>query len=83
MTYSLEYTATALKQLKKLEKNTQTRILAALERCRIRPYTNIKKLVESPYFRLRIGDYRAILKIEDNKLIIAVLEIKHRKNVYK
>jgi len=73
----------AKKQLKKLPKQIQDRIIFALKRIRIRPHHFVKSLANSPYFRLRIGDYRLILDIKNNKLIIIVLEIGHRKNIYK
>ncbi|MDD5086545.1 MAG: type II toxin-antitoxin system RelE/ParE family toxin, partial [Candidatus Nanoarchaeia archaeon] len=59
------------------------RIVSTLKRIRIRPYSHIKKLVGSNYFRLRVGDYRVILDIIENKLIIHVIEVGHRKNIYK
>jgi len=81
--YTLIYAEEFFKQIKKLNKDTQKRIISVLERIRIRPYPHLKKLVGSPYFRLRVGDYRVILDIKKNKLIIYVLEVGHRKNIYK
>ena len=81
--YELIYADTALKQLRKLEKDTQQRILNALERLRIRPEScDIKKLVGMPGFRFRVGNYRVIFDIEKEKLHILVLQIGHRKNIY-
>ena len=73
----------AEKQLHKLNKILQERILNTLERIRIRPYHFVKRKAGTPYFILRIGEYRAILSIKNNKLIILVLEIGPRKNIYK
>lgn len=73
----------AKKQLSKLPAQIQDRILKTLERIRIRPYSFVKSLSGSPNFRLRVGDYRVILKIKNNQLIILVLELGHRKNIYK
>ncbi|MBN2142061.1 type II toxin-antitoxin system RelE/ParE family toxin [Candidatus Woesearchaeota archaeon] len=81
--YDIEFTATAEKQLSKLERPLQERIVSSLERIRIRPYPYLKKLVGCPYFRLRVGDYRVILDIREDKLLILVLELGHRKNIYK
>ncbi|MBW2987145.1 type II toxin-antitoxin system RelE/ParE family toxin [Candidatus Woesearchaeota archaeon] len=81
--YSILLSRIAEKQLKKLDKKTQARIISAIKRCRIRPYAHVKRLVESPYFRLRAGDYRIIMAIKENRLLILVIEIKHRKKVYK
>ena len=83
MTYQIFFTNKALKQIKKLEKVDQERIIKSLERIRIRPEVHIKKLVGDPGYKLRVGDYRVILEIEKEKLIILILMIGHRKNIYK
>jgi mRNA interferase RelE/StbE len=82
MIYELTYSECALKQLKKLEKNVRLRLVFALERCRINPHHHVKKLVGYPYFRLRVGDYRVILRVNDNELRILVVELGNRKNIY-
>ena len=82
MIYELVYSDEARKQLKKLHKLIQTRIISTLERVRFKPYAYVKKLVGISYFSLRTGDYRIILDIKDNKLVIFVIEVGHRKNLY-
>jgi mRNA interferase RelE/StbE len=82
MSYTVIFSDNADKQLQKLPIAIQKRIVATIKRCRIRPYPHVKKLVGSHYFRLRIGDYRAILDIIDNKLIILVIKAGHRKRMY-
>jgi mRNA interferase RelE/StbE len=72
----------AKRQLTKLPQDIQERVGYALERIRIRPFHFIKKLAGSPYYRLRVGDYRVILDIRQDKLIIFVVEVGHRKNIY-
>ena len=81
--YTLVYTEEFFKQIKKLNKDIQKRIMSTLERIRIRPYPHVKKLVGNPYFRLRVGNYRVILDIKENRLIIYVLEVGHRRSIYK
>ena len=81
--FDLFFTATSKKFLKKVNKEDKIRIISTLERCRIRPYAHVKKLVSSLYFRLRVGDYRVILDIKAGKLLIIVVEIAHRRNIYK
>ena len=83
MVYGLEFTDTFRKQFSKLEKSIQQRIITALERIRIRPDYFVKRLVGSPYYRIRIGDHRIILDIKHDKLIIIVMEVGHRRNIYK
>lgn len=81
--YALVYSELAVKQLKKLPKELQLRVVSTLERIRIRPYPHVLRLVESPYFRLRVGDYRVILDIKEDKIMIFVIEIGHRNEIYK
>jgi len=80
--YKVEFSQTAEKQLNKLNREIQERIIAVLERIRFKPFHFVKKLINSPYYRLRVGDYRVILDIQKNKLIIFVIELGHRKNIY-
>lgn len=83
MSYEIIFTDTSLKQFKKLEKNVQERIIKALERIRIRPEAHVKKLVGDLGYRLRVGEYRVIIDIYKDKLVILVIKIGHRKNIYK
>lgn len=80
--YGIEFSQTAEKQLYKLEKPAQIRVVSALDRIRVRPYHFVKKLAGSQYFRLRVGDYRVILDIRDDKLVIFVIELGHRRKIY-
>jgi len=83
MSYEIIVSDFAEKQLSKLSEDVQKRIISTLKRCRIRPYPHVKKLVDSKYYRLRVGGYRVILDIVENKLIIYVIEVGHRRNIYK
>lgn len=80
--YEIFFYERAKKQLKKLPSEIQERILAVLDRLKISPHKYVKKLVGTPYFRARVGDYRIILDIQDKKLIIFVVELGHRKSIY-
>ena len=80
--YSVEFSHTAEKQLYKLEKNIQQRIISVLERITIRPFHFIKRKQGTPYFILRVGEYRVILDIRREKESIFVIELGHRKNIY-
>ncbi len=81
--YEIIFSNKAKKQLFKLEKNIQERIIAALERIRIRPESYIKKLVGDPGYKLRVGDYRVIMDIDNNNLLILVIKVGHRRDIYK
>lgn len=87
MRYSVDYTPKALKSLKKLDKSTRKLILSWIEKNLIdcdNPRQHGKALVanHSGKWRYRIGDYRLICEIDDGKVIILVLEIGHRKEIY-
>ena len=81
--YKVEFSKKAEQQFSKLNEILQQRIINTLERIRIRPYHFVKRKEGTPYYILRVGMYRIILDIKDNKLIILVLEIGPRKNIYK
>ena len=81
--YDIILSEQAVKQLEKLEKNTQERILKVLERIRVKPEAYVTKLVGNFGYKLRIGDYRAIIDIDNSKPIISVTKVGHRKNIYK
>ncbi len=82
MTYEIVFSDRAFNQLKKMEKNVQERIIAVLERIRVRPETYVTKLVGDPGYKLRVGDYRIIMDIDNKILRILILKIGHRKNIY-
>jgi len=82
MTYEIIFSDKALKQLKKMERNVQERIIVALERIRIRPEAYVTKLVGDLGYRLRVGDYRIIMDVDNKELHILVLKVGHRKKIY-
>lgn len=83
MTYTIIFFPPAQKQFDKLEKSIQERILLSLERIKVRPYQFVSRLSGSRYYKLRVGDYRVVIDIKNEQLIIIVIEVGHRKNIYK
>ena len=83
MSYSIEFSQRAVKDLKKLEKSVQENILNALERISVRPYDFVRRLKTSKYFRLKVNEYRVIIDIQNDKLMILVVTLGHRRNIYK
>lgn len=83
MTYEVRLLSKAERFLKKLNKNIQERIITALERLEKDPKIGIPLTANlAGLWKLRIGDYRAIYQIKHEELLILVLKIGHRKNVY-
>ena len=83
MTYEIIFSDNAFKQIKKLEKSIQERIIKVLERIRIRPESFVTKLIGDPGYRLRVGEYRVIIDIDKERLFILVIKIGHRSRIYK
>lgn len=88
MRYTVEYTSKALKSLKKFDKPVLLMIKSWIEKNLIgttEPRRHGKGLTSnrSGQWRYRVGDYRIIADIEDEKLIILVVEVEHRSRVYK
>jgi len=81
--YEIIFSNKSKKQLEKLEKPLQKRIIDALERIRIRPGAHITKLVGEYGYKLRVGDYRIILDLNKTQLLILIITVGHRKNIYK
>lgn len=87
MIYSVELTDRAKKQLKKLDKSTAKLITAwimkNLQGCE-NPRQHGKGLTanRSGQWRYRIGNYRLIADIQDDKVLILVLSVGHRKEIY-
>ena len=87
MSYRIETTAKFDREFKKLERYTQKMIKAWIEKYLIDcddPRAHGKGLTanRSGQWRYRIGDYRLICIIEDEKLIITALSVGHRRDVY-
>ncbi|MBS3073945.1 type II toxin-antitoxin system RelE/ParE family toxin [Candidatus Pacearchaeota archaeon] len=81
--YEIIFTDKAKREFLKLGRNVQEQIGAGLERIKIRPEHFVEKLVGEPGFKLRIGNYRLFLDIYNDKLVILILRVRHRKNAYK
>lgn len=83
--FTVRYLEAAIKDLRKIDPQARKRILLAIENLADNPLgkSNVKRLVNSPYFRLRVGDYRVIFDLQRAKLVILVVHIKTRGDVYK
>lgn len=82
--YQVLVQPSAQKEIEKLPKPAQTKIIKALVALGENPRpANCKKLIGTDSWRVRIGEYRIIYWIEDNILSIEVVRVAHRKDVYK
>jgi len=83
--YNIEFLRTALKELDKLPKEIQQRIAARIDELKANPYPpGVKTLKNGDgQLRFRVGDYRVIYRVEATRLVILIVKIGHRKNIYK
>lgn len=89
MAYEIEFDPEAVKDLKKLDRSIQTRLLAFL-RQRVAPLENPRDLGEAltgatlgSYWKYRVGDWRIICDIQDRRLIVRVLRLGNRREIYR
>ena len=82
--YNIKIKRSAEKEIKKLNKQALKRILQKLDELALNPrgYNSIKLSNESKY-RIRVGKYRILYEIFDKTLIVVVVKVSHRKDVYK
>lgn len=85
MRYGLEFTTSALRELNHLDPPIHNRILTKITSLRDDPFpSGAKKLQGLPnHFRLRVGDYRIVYRVDSGRVIVVVVRIGHRKEVYR
>jgi mRNA interferase RelE/StbE len=85
MTYKVELTKKSLKELKKISKVDQVRILRAVDKLSNNPRQkpNTRQMTGSTAWRLRVGNYRVIYDIHDREVRVLVIRVRHRRDVYR
>lgn len=83
MTYKVIFSQDAEKDLDLLDKKIRSRIIKKLDDIKEQPFDYVKHLVGIPLYSLRMGNYRVIMDIKIKEILIFVIEIGHRKKVYK
>jgi mRNA interferase RelE/StbE len=82
MSFSVVWKPSPSKFLKKLEKEEADRILDKVELLRETPFRYLEHY-EGDYYKLRVGDYRALIDIDLNKKIIIIEVLDKRSRIYK
>jgi mRNA interferase RelE/StbE len=82
-TYRIIWSEAAAAQRDKIDPSVRRRIIAKLEQAAVSPHRFTTRLVGSPFSRLRVGDWRVILKIEDAAVEVIIIEVKHRRAAYR
>lgn len=84
MTYSVSILRSAQKLLGSLSPASQDRIVAAIRRLASNPRPpGVKKLAGREAWRIRVADYRVIYEIVDADLTILVVDVGHRREIYR
>jgi len=83
--YRIEFKRSAAKALKKIQKSDQRRIRDRIDDLseNLPDPATTKMKGDNPFHRIRVGDYRIIYEIHGDILVIMVLKIGHRKEVYR
>jgi mRNA interferase RelE/StbE len=84
MTYRIEVAPAAVRQLRKLDPAARRRVQAAVELLADQPRPNgAKKLVGGDgEWRVRTGDYRIVYEIHDEVLLVLIVALGHRRDIY-
>ena len=87
MKYAFRFTAAAQRQLRAIDRTAAMRILTALTALGDDPFredADIKKLAgPSGLYRLRVGNYRVAYQVKDDELVILVVKVGDRRDVYR
>jgi mRNA interferase RelE/StbE len=85
MSYSILFTSRARRDLEGLDGAAQQRLRTHLDRLAANPFpAGAKKLRgDEPFYRIRVGDYRVVYQVVGKQLVIIVVKIGHRKDIYR
>jgi mRNA interferase RelE/StbE len=82
--YNIEWKHSAARELRKLPREAISRILQAVEQLATEPYPHgVRKMIGSERtYRIRVGDYRVVYNVVSSTLIIQIVRVGHRREVY-
>jgi len=83
MVWQVIWSEKSVKQLEKIDKKNAQKIYDSVLDCAKDPFRAVMRLTNSPFYRLRVGNYRVILHVQQGKMIIFVVETDHRGRIYK
>jgi len=81
--YKIEFKKSAVKELNSIPTDELEKIIIRIQNLADNPRpAGCKKLSKDEKYRIRIGNYRVLYLIEDNKLIVFIVKVGHRKDIY-
>ena len=78
----IEWSAKSRDQFRKIDKAEQQKIISSLDECAEDPFRFTKKLKGASLNSLRVGNYRIIMQLVQNKILIYIVTVGHRSTVY-
>ena len=81
--WTIIYAPKAERDIENLGEELAKKVILLMDEIALDPYGLLEKLTNSPFYKFRIGVYRGIVDIVNDKLILHVVKIKHRSKVYK
>ncbi|MBN2317608.1 MAG: type II toxin-antitoxin system RelE/ParE family toxin [Acidobacteria bacterium] len=83
--YKIEISATAERQLKKIRREDQVRILGAVSLLARNPHPDGCRKMSGydDVYRIRVGNYRVIYEIDGKRIVVVILKIGHRREIYR
>lgn len=82
MKWTAQWSDTAKKQLKKLPKDDQKRIIDKIDEVELDPFRYLERLHGEPFYRYRVGNYRIIVNVVNHQLLLQIIKVKKRSRVY-
>ncbi|NWF59562.1 MAG: type II toxin-antitoxin system RelE/ParE family toxin [Fischerella sp.] len=85
MSYQVELAPAAVRQVKKLPADIQQKVVAKLEELAVNPRPDgvVKLEGAEDLYRVRLSCYRIVYQIQDDLLLVTVVKVKHRRDVYR
>jgi mRNA interferase RelE/StbE len=84
MRYALEFTSSALREFRALEKQARRRIAGKITQLSDNPFPHGSKKLECKpdHIRIRVGDYRVIDRVDGRGVVVVIMRVAHRREVY-
>jgi len=84
VSYAIEWRPSASKQIRRLDANIRRRVLEAIDdlRTQPRPVGSVTLANSAGWLRIRVGSYRVIYEVQDDVLVVLVLRVGSRGDIY-
>ncbi len=85
--YAIEFVRSARKEFEKLSARSRDKVTEALRLLSVNPYSELLKVkkmkASDDVFRIRVGDYRVLFEVRNERLVVIVIKVGHRSDIYR